>query len=197
MTMYDYPEDDGFNVIRLYIAFIVGIIFLWMLFGCSTKKVSESSIEMHRIQLMTERMDSMLHATSTWQKSIYTQQQSLVDSFKNSEVRDTSHLVFLGANGDTVKEIIRIKEIIEREHTSSESKETYFEERFRQTDSLLQVSLAKQEKMDSTLQAYQKTTVVTQEAPWYERLWNVMKYVLLGLILGVMVMLARKIKNIF
>lgn len=195
--MYDYPEDDGFNVIRLYIAFIVCIIFLWMLFGCSTKRSTESSIEVHRMQLMTERMDSMLHATSTWQKSIYTQQQSLVDSFKNSEVRDTSHLVFLSEKGDTVKEIIRIKEITEREHTSSESKETYFEERFRQTDSLLQVSLAKQEKMDSTLQAYQKTTVVTQEAPWYERLWNILKYVLLGVVLGVLLMVARKMNKIF
>lgn len=144
----------------------------FILCSCTTQRSTESSIDIHRMSVLTQLMDSMLHATSTWQQSIYQKQTALVDSFKHSEVRDTSRTVFLGANGDTVKQTIIIREYIERDHSTKESEKEYWEERFRKTDSLLQVSLAKQEKMDSTLQLRQKDTVVEKQTPWYERWWN-------------------------
>ena len=143
--------------------FAVFVLIVFMLCGCATKRSTESSVEMHRMQLMTERMDSMLHATSVWQQSIYEKQSTLVDSFKHSEVRDTSHVIFLGAKGDTVRETITIREYIEREHSSSSQETERIEEKFRRTDSLLQVSLERQEKQDSLLRQYQKTTVVEKQ----------------------------------
>ena len=140
--------------------FVMFLFVALLLSSCVTKRSTENSVEMHRMQLMTERMDSMLHATSVWQQSIYEKQSTLVDSFKHSEVRDTSHVIFLGAKGDTVRETITIREYIEREHSTSEKETERLEEKFRRTDSLLQVSLAKQEKTDSLLQQYQKNTVV-------------------------------------
>ncbi len=163
----------------VYLAFVIGILFFFS--GCATKRSTESSIEMHRMQLMTERMDSMMHATKEWQQSIFKQQSSLVDSFKNSEVRDTSRVIFLGEKGDTIKEKTIIREYIEREHTSSENTETYWEERFQKTDSLLQVSLAKQEKTDSLLQSYKKETVVEKEPS----LGSKLKWMGYGLLLSV------------
>ena len=155
-----YNERNGCYE-PLYLTIVIGIVF--MLCGCATKRSTESSVEMHRMQLMTERMDSMLHATSVWQQSIYEKQSTLVDSFKHSEVRDTSHVIFLGAKGDTVRETITIREYIEREHSSSSQETERIEEKFRRTDSLLQVSLERQEKQDSILRQYQKTTVVEKQ----------------------------------
>ena len=161
MSMYYRNYEQNFGCGAPMLAVFVLIVF--MLCGCATKRSTESSVEMHRMQLMTERMDSMLHATSVWQQSIYEKQSTLVDSFKHSEVRDTSHVIFLGAKGDTVRETITIREYIEREHSSSSQETERIEEKFRRTDSLLQVSLERQEKQDSILRQYQKTTVVEKQ----------------------------------
>lgn len=160
--------------------FVIFLFVALLLSSCVTKRSTQSSIQMHRMALMTERMDSMLHAQSTWQESIYMKQQSLVDSFKQSEVRDTSHTIFLGAKGDTVKEVITIYKERVIEHTTDSKESESWQERFRQTDSLLQVSLAKQEKMDSTLQSYTKETVVEKKPTFLDRL----KWVGLGILLA-------------
>ena len=178
-------KDDHYRLIGLYLL-VVAVAVAWMFCGCATKRSTESSIQMHRMALMTERMDSMLHAQSTWQESIYQKQQSLVDSFKQSEVRDTSHTIFLGAKGDTVKEVITIYKERVIEHTTDSKESESWQERFRQTDSLLQVSLAKQEKMDSTLQQYTKETVVEKQPSFLDRL----KWVGLGMLLAVIAFFA-------
>ena len=172
-------NDKGYGLIGLYLL-LVAVAVAWLFCGCATKRSTESSIQMHRMALMTERMDSMLHAQSTWQESIYMKQQSLVDSFKQSEVRDTSHTIFLGAKGDTVKEVITIYKERVIEHTTDSKESESWQEHFRQTDSLLQVSLAKQEKMDSTLQQYTKETVVEKQPSFLDRL----KWVGLGILLA-------------
>lgn len=173
-------KDDHYRLIGLYLL-VVAVAVAWLFCGCATKRSTESSIQMHRMALMTERMDSMLRSTEIWQQSIYMKQQSLVDSFKHSEVRDTSHTIFLGAKGDTVKEVITIYKERVIEHTTDSKESESWQERFRQTDSLLQVSLAKQEKMDSTLQLRQKETVVEKKPTFMERL----KWVGLGILLAV------------
>lgn len=157
------------------------LLLLFLVSGCATKRSTESNIDVHSIELMTQKMDSMLHATSTWQQSIYQKQTALVDSFKQREVRDTSRTVFLDEEGKIIKETVVIKELVESDHSTKESEKEYWEERFRKTDSLLQVSLAKQEKMDSTLQLRQKDTVVEKKPTLGERL----KWIGLGVILAV------------
>lgn len=157
------------------------LLLLFLVSGCATKRSTESNIDVHSIELMTQKMDSMLHATSTWQQSIFQKQTALVDSFKQREVRDTSRTVFLDEEGKIIKETVVIKELVESDHSTKESEKEYWEERFRKTDSLLQISLAKQEKMDSTLQLRQKDTVVEKKPTLGERL----KWIGLGVILAV------------
>lgn len=157
-----YNINGGCGQTMMYGFMIIAFIICFMC-SCKTTSSTEQTIDYRHMARLTERVDSLLHSTATWQQSIYQKQTSLVDSFKHKEVRDTSHVIFLGAKGDTVKETIYIKEYIEREHTSQESTQERWEERFRQTDSLLQVSLQKQEAMDSVLQSHNKETVVEKK----------------------------------
>ena len=155
-------RNNGCMPTMMY-GFIIASLVICTLCGCKTTATMEQTIDYRHMARMTERMDSLIHSTSTWQQSLYEKQTSLVDSFKHSEVRDTSHTIFLGAKGDTVKETIVIKEYIEREHTSSESTQELREEFFRQTDSILSVNKELSEKMDSVLKSHQKTSVVKEK----------------------------------
>jgi hypothetical protein len=153
------------NALLVACAMAVGLFFT----SCSTKQSVETEVSFRHLEELTNKMDSLFHSTSTWQQSIFEKQTALVDSFKNSEVRDTSHTVFLGEKGDTVKEIIKIKEIIEREHNTSEVTQESYQELFRQNEVLFKSTQVLQQKVDSLLHDHNKTTVVTKEAPWYQR----------------------------
>ena len=184
MTQNIQPKDDHYRLIGLYLLAVAALI-LWLFSSCATKQCTESSADVHRMSVMTEHMDSMLHAISHWQQSLYEKQTSLVDSFKHSELRDTSHTIFLGAKGDTVKETIVIKEYIEREHLSQKKETERWEEIIRRTDSLLQVSMEKQKKQDSLLRTYQKTTMVEKQASLVTK----MQWFIGGIVLAIIGML--------
>lgn len=159
------------NALLVACAMAVGLLFA----SCSTKQSVETDVSYRHLEELTNRMDSMFHSTSTWQQSIFEKQTALVDSFKNSEVRDTSHTVFLGEKGDTVKEIIKIKEIIEREHSSSEVTQESYQELYKQNEVLFHSTQVLQNKVDSLLHDHNKTTVVQEKVPWYER-WMIPIY---------------------
>jgi uncharacterized protein YceK len=149
---------------------ITALLLLLMLTGCSTVKSEESTTDQRFVTELNAKMDSLIHRTSTWQETFLSKQSSIIDSIKHSEVRDTSHTIFLGAKGDTIKETVIIRQYIEREHTTDTKETEQWIERFRQTDSLLQVSLDRQEKTDSLLHEYQKTTVVEKQLSLWERI---------------------------
>ncbi len=153
------------NALLVACAMAVGLFFT----SCSTKQSVETDVSYRHLEELTSKMDSIFHSTSTWQQSIFEKQTALVDSFKQSEVRDTSRTVFLGEKGDTVKEIIKIKEIIEREHNTSEVTQESYQELFKQNEVLFQSTQVLQQKVDSLLHEHNKTTVVEKEAPWYQR----------------------------
>lgn len=180
-------EEAKYNGCGTQIALFV-MLAVFLLCGCTTKSLVETDTQYRHLTELTERMDSMFHSTSTWQQSLFEKQTALVDSFKSSEVRDTSHTVFLGEKGDTVKEIINITKIIEREHTSSESTQELREEFLKQTDSLYRSNKELQAKMDSLLHDHNKATVVEKKAPWYERLLaNVAPWVIIALLLYIII----------
>lgn len=176
MTKDEYIQEVGKTIINsrmdasngclgntMMYCFMIAAFVICCMCSCKTTKSTEQTIDYRHMSRITEKMDSLIHATSTWQQSIYEKQTSLVDSFKHKEVRDTSHVIFLGAKGDTVKETIIIKEYVEREHSSSESTQELREEFFRQTDSLLSVQRQMESKMDSALHAHNKETVVQKQ----------------------------------
>ena len=160
-------------------ALLLSFLFLT---SCSTKSMVETDTQYQHISELTSSVDSLIHATATWQQSIFEKQTALVDSFKQSEVRDTSRTTFLNEKGDTIKEKIVITKIIEREHTSSESTQEYYQELFKQTDSLFQTNKILQTKVDSLLYDHNKTTVVEKKTSWIERFWNKLELILLIII---------------
>ncbi len=182
--MSDYYEEkrksSGWSFKSIVYALLVAIAMAVCLFftSCSTKQSVETDVNYRHLEELTDRMDSLFHSTSTWQQSIFEKQTALVDSFKNTEVRDTSHTVFLGEKGDTVKEIIKIKEIIEREHSSSEVTQESYQELFKQNEVLFQSTQILQQKVDSLLHEHNKTTVVQEKVPWYKR-WLLKLYPIL------------------
>ena len=179
--MNDYYEEKSksstgyyravVNAFLVACAMAVGLFFT----SCSTKQSVETDVSYRHLEELTNRMDSLFHSTSTWQQSIFEKQTALVDSFKQSEVRDTSRTTFLNEKGDTVKEIIKIKEIVEREHSSSEVTQESYQELFRQNEVLFQSTQVLQQKVDSLLYDHNKETVVQEKVPWYKR-WMIPIY---------------------
>ena len=186
--MRDYYEEklkrSSMSYKACFWSFILACIMaLCMgLSSCSTKRSVETDIQYHHLTELTNRMDSMFHSTSTWQKSIFEKQTALVDSFKQSEVRDTSRTTFLNEKGDTIKEKIVITKIIEREHSSQESTQEFQQEIYKQTDSLFKSNQVLQQKVDSLLHDHNKATVVEKKTSWIERFWNKLELILLIII---------------
>ena len=135
-----------------------GIIafILIALCGCRSTKYMESSNESHRMTELFDRMDSLFRYTSTWQQDIYSKQSSLVDSFRHNEKRDSSHTVVLNEKGDTVRERIVIYHEVEKDHSSEKEESEMWMHRFECVDSMLQMSIEKQERTDSLLSEYKK-----------------------------------------
>ena len=185
MTATTNPNDDHYKLIGIYII-TIAVIILWLPSSCATKKSTESYVEHHSMTELTERMDSMMHNIGTWQESIYQREKTLIDSVRQSEVRDTSRTIFLGAKGDTIREIQRI--YIERntQQKTKDSEKESLQERFRQIDSLLQVCNARYEKYDSLLQDSKKATVVEKAPSFMEKL----KWVVLGFVVALIGMFA-------
>lgn len=177
-------EKNVYSYKACFWGFIATLIMMvvMLLTSCTTKSMVETDTQYQHISELTSSVDSLIHATATWQKSIFEKQTALVDSFKQSEVRDTSRTTFLNEKGDTIKEKIVITKIIECEHTSSENTQEYYQELFKQTDSLFQSNKYLQEKVDSLLHDHNKATVAQKKESWYEWLWNKLELILLIII---------------
>ena len=182
-------EKNVYSLKACFWGFIATLIMMvvMLLTSCTTKSMVETDTQYQHISELTSSVDSLIHATATWQKSIFEKQTALVDSFKQKEVRDTSRVVFLNEKRDTIKEVITIKETIEREHSSSESTQEFQQEIFKQTDSLFKSNQVLQQKVDSLLHDHNKETVVEKKAPWYERLWDYLEKILLVILVILLV----------
>ena len=165
MTKDEYIRKIGQSIVEkpigsngcmptIMYCFIIAAFVICTMCSCRTTSTTEQTVDYRHMLRVSEKMDSLIHATATWQQSIYQKQTSLVDSFKQKEVRDTSHTVFLGAKGDTVKEKIIIREYIESNHSSQESTQELREEFLRQTDSLIAINKALSEKTIKWTQPY-------------------------------------------
>jgi len=142
------------------------LAFVLLLFsGCRSVKEAETTNENHRVSELVEKMDSLFRNTSIWQQDLYSKQSSLIDSFRQNEKRDSSHTVVINEKGDTVKERIVIYHEVEKDHSSEKEESEYWMHRFEKVDSMLQISLDKQEKTDSLLREYEKI-IQKQPTKW-------------------------------
>lgn len=159
---------NGCGPALMYGLILIGAIL--MLCGCKSIKSVESTTESHKVSELVEKMDSLVTKTSKWQQDIYQKQTSLVDSFKQKEKNDSSHVIIVNEKGDTVRERIEIHHYIEREHSSEKNESEIWIQKFREVDSLLKVSLDKQAVTDSLLKEHNKETVVEKQLTFWQRI---------------------------
>ena len=141
---------------------IFAILFLS---SCRTIKESETTNESHRMSELVDRMDSLFRFTSEFQQDIYSKQSSLIDSFRHNEKRDSSYSVVLNEKGDTVRERIVIYHEVEKDHSSEKTETEMLVHKVEKLDSMLKVSLEKQEKTDSLLRDHEKI-IQKQPTKW-------------------------------
>ncbi len=161
-------KDDHYALIGIYLL-IVGSLLCWLC-SCSSKQRMEASTDIQHTEQSAARIDSLVQTVMTWQQRIYEKQTALTDSFRHLEVRDTSRTYVVNQQGDTIKEKTVIRQDRNSNHTSKESTTELFEERFARTDSMLRLSLSRQEQLEKALRELSKTTVVVKKPPWYHRL---------------------------
>ena len=149
---------------------VVWTLVVLSLISCKSIKSVESTTESHKVSELVEKMDSLVTKTSKWQQDIYQKQTSLVDSFKQKEKNDSSHVIIVNEKGDTVRERIEIHHYVEREHSSEKNESEIWIQKFREVDSLLKVSLDKQAVTDSLLKEHNKETVVEKQLTFWQRI---------------------------
>lgn len=159
---------NGCGPALMYGLILIGAILL--LSSCKSIKSVESTTESHKVSELVEKMDSLVAKTSKWQQDIYQKQTSLVDSFKQKEKNDSSHVIIVNEKGDTVRERIEIHHYVEREHSSEKNESEIWIQKFREVDSLLKVSLDKQAVTDSLLKEHNKETVVEKQLTFWQRI---------------------------
>ena len=163
-----YSERTGCGG-PLYLAGIL-LLVLIVFSGCASKKSVETTEELRSHAELSQKMDSLIRSTATFQRDLFQRQTSLVDSVRQSERRDSSHTVTLNEKGDTIRERIVIYREIEREHSTEKEEKEFWQQMLQQRDSLLQVITEKQEKTDSLLRDHQKEVVVEKKPGLVDRL---------------------------
>lgn len=169
------------------VGFFVCLVGLVGLVGCRSVTESQSTVDYSAMRQIVERMDSMTRVSQREYLLQIGQISQKVDSVKSSEVRDTSRTIFLGQQGDTVRETVIIRERIEREYSSQESTQEWRWELERVTDSLFAVNKTLESKMDSLLHEHEKNTVVEEKAPWYERMLDGVGRMVLCVVVGILI----------
>ena len=149
------------------VAIMILIMAALIMTGC--RSTSEVTTESHSYSRLVTDIDSLMRVTKLWQQDIYQKQSSLVDSIRQSEKRDSSHVVVVNEKGDTVKERVEIHHYLEREHSSEKSESEMWIQKFREVDSLLHVSLDRQAVADSLLREHEKEIVKQNSLSWWQK----------------------------
>ena len=155
---------------KIWIAVVIMMALSAILIMTGCRSVKETTEESHNYSRLATSIDSLVHATATWQQDLYSKQSSLIDSVRQSEKRDSSHVVVINEKGDTVRERIEIYKYIERDHSSEKQETEMWIQKFHETDSLLHIAIDKQAESDSLLREHIKENTTQDKLTWIQRL---------------------------
>lgn len=141
-----------------FMYFVLTGLAVLSLIGCRSVRTAETTTEQHNMSRLIERFDSMARISSQRQLEFMSHQSSLIDSMRQSEKRDSSHSVVINEKGDTVRERIVIYKEVNKEHSTEKEEKDVWKQEFQRVDSLLSVSMAKQEATDSLLREHEKVS---------------------------------------
>lgn len=170
------------------------LLFTAILFftGCKTTEKS-SYVEQHRIEDMMAKMDSVINKSQTtiqdtsWHETVIKELQSI------KERNDTSRVVVVDSAGKVIKEVVTIVREREVERESDRQEREGMIHKMEKMDSTLSVANQQISHMDSLLKEREKETVIEKQQPWYLQLWNGIKLLLIGAVIGIVLMLTKNI----
>lgn len=137
---------------------LAAIIALFLVCGCRTVKESEYVKENKSYVELTNKIDSMNRQTSVYLQDLMAKQTSLVDSFRNSQKKDSTHIVVVNEKGDTVRERIVIYKEVQTDHSKQKEEKEYWMRMFKRNDSVLSVIIDRQARTDSLLRERDKVS---------------------------------------
>jgi hypothetical protein len=163
--------------------------------SCHTVRESSNFQEDHRVEHLSELIDSLIHRqTVTQQDSAW--RETFIRHFQSiREKSDTMRSVTLSATGDTLRERIVINNI--RETTSERDRQTIerLSHRIESMDSTISLMRQQVSHSDSLLQASRQTVV--KEVPAKLSLWQKTLLILGTLFLMyIAIRIAKKLRNL-
>ena len=156
---YSGQDPKGCGPTSFLYFVLIGVAVLTLI-GCRSVKTAESTSERHSMSSLIERLDSMARISNQRQLDFMSHQSSFIDSMRQSEKNDSSHTVVINEKGDTVRERIVIYKEVNKEHSTEKEEKDVWKQEFYRIDSLLKVSMAKQEATDSLLREHEKVSEI-------------------------------------
>lgn len=159
-----------------------------MVSSCRTISEKDTFVEQHRITEMMQKMDSVIHKQQVVQQDTSWHETFIRELRQVKERNDTSRYVVVDSTGKVIKETT----VIYRERESSSERDRQEREgmihRLESMDSTLVVMQSQLERSDSLLQVSQKEKVTEKSVPWYQQLWNSIRYMLVGMAIGIILL---------
>lgn len=159
-------------------------VVIWLLMSCRTVDNHESYAERHRLESVLNRMDSIWQQSQTVQQDTSWHETFIKELQSIKERNDTNRTVVVDSTGKVIKETVTI--IREREVNSEKDRleREGMMHRLEKMDSVLAVNTLQTQRIDSLIQEKNKTTVIKEEQPWYRKMWNGLKTLLVGIVIG-------------
>lgn len=168
-----------------------------VLTGCRTVSVSERDTEHHYLETWLSQLDSIVSrsqtvvADSSWRERFISELRSI------REKTDTSRTLVVDTAGRVVKETLIINNTRETTNERYEREIEGLRHSLERMDSTMVVQSLTISRMDSLLRDHEKTETVVEQQPWYRRWWHKIKFILIGIVIGILMVLGRNIWNDF
>lgn len=159
-----------------------------MVSGCRTVSESNSYVERQRITEMMQRMDSVIRIKQVVQQDTSWHETFIRELRQVKERNDTSRYVVVDSTGKVIKETTIIYREKESVSESDRQEREGMIHKLESMDSTLVVMKTQLERSDSLLQVSQKEKVIEKKIPWYQQLWNSIKYIFMGIAVGMILL---------
>ena len=176
---------------------LISMMMVLLLTGCRTVSERESFVEHHKVENMMQRLDSLMAKSQTtvqdssWRETVIKQLQSI------KERNDTNRTTVVDSAGNVIRETITIVREREVESENSRLEREGLIHQVEKMDSVLSVQNLQISHMDSLMQASVKEKTIERSVPWYRQLWNNVRFVFIGFLIGIIfhVLIYRKFKK--
>ena len=160
------------------------LLIIFLLTGCKTITNEESCHDIHHMEILMERMDSLISMSyvvqqdSSWRETFIKELQSI------REKSDTNHIQVVDTAGNVIKETIVINNLKEVTNERYEHEIEGMRHSIEQMDSTIAVQSQQLSRMDSAFQQMIKETTIEKKQSWWDGLLQNVKGIIIGIVFG-------------